>query len=360
MEDVVSRSFFAEKTVLMTGHTGFKGSWLCHWLKRQGARVIGFSLPPATSPNLFDLANVGEGMVSRFGDVRDLAAVRAVFEVHRPEIVFHLAAQALVLPSYTEPVETFATNVMGTVHVLDACRRCDSVRVVVVVTSDKCYENREWVWGYRENEAMGGADPYSASKGCAELVTAAYRRSFFTSGKGAAIASARAGNVIGGGDWAEHRLVPDIIRGASRGDTILVRNPEATRPWQHVLDPLSGYLLLARKLWDAPSDYAESWNFGPSDDTPIKALELAERLVAILGRGVLKTAAPAPGAVPHEAHVLKLECSKARVRLGWRPRLDLGAALELTARFYRAHMDDPTSARSMLDQQIDAFEEGLG
>ena len=360
MEDVVSGSFFSEKTVLVTGHTGFKGSWLCHWLKRQGARVVGFSLPPATSPNLFDLANVASDMESRFGDVRDLAAVNAIVEVHRPEIVLHLAAQALVLPSYADPVETFATNVMGTTHVLDACRRSDSVRAVVVVTSDKCYENREWVWGYRENEAMGGADPYSASKGCAELVTASYRRSFFRDGKRAGIASARAGNVIGGGDWAEHRLVPDIIRGASNGDTILVRNPDATRPWQHVLDPLSGYLLLAEKLWSAPTDYAESWNFGPSDEIPIRALELAQRLVAILGKGVLESAVAAAGSAPHEAHSLKLDCSKARARLGWRPRLDVMAALELTARFYRAHMDDPTSASRLLDQQIDGFEKRTG
>jgi CDP-glucose 4,6-dehydratase len=299
-------------------------------------------------------------MESLEGDIRNGPALRAALVDFRPEVVIHMAAQPLVRLSYLEPVETYSTNVMGTLNLFEAVRASDTVRSVVNVTTDKCYENREWVWGYRENEAMGGADPYSASKGCAELVTASYRRSFFRDGKRAGIASARAGNVIGGGDWAEHRLVPDIIRGASNGDTILVRNPDATRPWQHVLDPLSGYLLLAEKLWSAPTDYAESWNFGPSDEIPIRALELAQRLVAILGKGVLESAVAAAGSAPHEAHTLKLDCSKARARLGWRPRLDVMAALELTARFYRAHMDDPTSASRLLDQQIDGFEKRTG
>ena len=346
-----SGGFFAGKTVLVTGHTGFKGSWLCHWLKRMRARVVGFSLPPRESPNLFEAGKVAEGMTSLQGDVTDLPELTAVFDEHRPDIVFHLAAQALVRRSYREPVDTFATNVMGTVHVLEACKQVPSARAVVIVTSDKCYDNREWVWGYREDEPMGGADPYSASKGCAELVTAAYRRSFFREDSITAVASARAGNVIGGGDWAEDRLVPDIIRGVMSDKPILIRNPRATRPWQHVLDPLSGYLLLARKLWEEPQAFAEAWNFGPSDEDPIPVGELAHELLSILGRGTIELAdAPLEG--PHEAHALKLDCSKARARLGWRPRLRIEEALTMTARWYRAYLDDPSSIPTLLDQQI--------
>jgi CDP-glucose 4,6-dehydratase len=358
VEDLVTpRSgpgFFARKTVLVTGHTGFKGSWLCQWLKRLDARVVGFALPPPSSPSLFELSDVPRGMTAILGDVRDLPALRGVFEAHRPEIVFHLAAQALVRRGYRDPVDTFATNVMGTVHVLEACRGAPSVRAVVIVTSDKCYENREWVWGYREDEPMGGADPYSASKGCAEIVTAAYRRSFL--GAGVGVASARAGNVIGGGDWAEDRLVPDIIRGVAAGAPILIRNPGATRPWQHVLDPLSGYLLLAERLWNDPGAYAEGWNFGPSGEAPLPVGELARRLVGVMGRGALELAQAPPSAAPHEAHALKLDCSKARARLAWRPRLDLDEALEMTARWYRAYFEDPSSSSSVVDRQIDEYQ----
>jgi CDP-glucose 4,6-dehydratase len=348
-------TFFAGKTVLVTGHTGFKGSWLSHWLKRLGARVVGFSKLPETSPSLFELAHIAEGMVSIEGDVRDLAALAAVVREHKPAIVLHLAAQALVRKSYREPVDNFATNVMGTVHLLEACRLEPSVRSIVIVTSDKCYENREWVWGYREDEPMGGYDPYSASKAAAEIVTAAYRRSFFSDGSGTAVASARAGNVIGGGDWAEDRLIPDIVRGVTKGEPVVIRNPLSTRPWQHVLDPLGGYLLLAQRLYEAPERHAEAWNFGPGDETPVPAGELARRLVAILGKGTLEVMPPDPKAV-HEATFLKLDCSKARARLGWRPRLGVDAALEMTARFYRAHLDDAGSARAMLDAQISDFE----
>jgi CDP-glucose 4,6-dehydratase len=364
VENVVSadwdRAVYAGKTVLVTGHTGFKGSWLCHWLKRLGARVVGFALPPPPPPNLFEPAKVALGMTSIIGDVRDLSAVSAVVAEHRPDIVFHLAAEALVRKAYREPVETYATNVMGTIHVLEACRKSQSVRAIVIVTSDKCYENREWVWGYREDEPMGGFDPYSSSKACAELVTSAYRRSFFSDGAGAAVASARAGNVIGSGDWAEDRLVPDIIRGVAAGTPIVIRNPRSIRPWQHVLDPLSGYLQLAMKLWEAPREFAEAWNFGPAFDDPVPVIELAQRIIAVLEKGELEVLQLSPGGGPHEAHALKLDCSKARARLGFRPRLALTDALDWTARGYRALLDDPASAASVLDRQIDEYQSRSG
>jgi CDP-glucose 4,6-dehydratase len=253
MENMVVPTFWSGKTVLVTGHTGFKGSWLSLWLQSMGAKVVGFALAPPTQPSLFVTANVAYGMTSIEGDIRDYAAVLAVFKQHRPEIVIHMAAQALVRYSYVNPVETYATNVMGTVHLFEAARQTGGVRAIVNVTSDKCYENREWVWGYRENEPMGGYDPYSSSKGCAELVTSAYRDSFFNPRDyalhGVAVASARAGNVIGGGDWAEGRLIPDIMRAITSGESVRIRNPHAIRPWQHVLEPLSGYLLLAQKLY---------------------------------------------------------------------------------------------------------------
>jgi len=360
------RRFFVDKTVLVTGHTGFKGSWLCHWLKRLGARVVGYSLPPPGMPNLFTLGHVAAGMTSVDGNVQDLPALRAVFEKHHPDVVFHLAAQALVRRSYREPVDTFSTNVMGTVNVLEACRLCESTRAVVIVTSDKCYENREWLWGYREDEPMGGHDPYSASKGCAELVVAAYRRSYPSKesspgkGKAPAIASARAGNVIGGGDFAEDRLVPDIIRGIAAGEKIVIRNPYSIRPWQHVLDPLSGYLLLATRLWDEPEAHAEAWNFGPRDELSLPTGELGRRLCSLLGRGILEIADDRPLAAFHEAASLKLDCSKALARLGWRARLRIEDALELTARFYRSYLEAPESLQNLLHQQIDDYESRSG
>ena len=354
----VDASFFAGRTVLVTGHTGFKGAWLCRWLALMGARVVGYALPPEGAPNLFELARIEDGCTSVIGDVRDAAAVHAVVEAHRPEIVLHLAAQALVRRSYRDPIETYATNVMGTVHVLDACRRVGSARAVVVVTSDKCYENREWLWGYREDEPMGGHDPYSSSKGCAELVTAAYRRSYFGTGD-TRVASARAGNVIGGGDFAEDRLVPDIVRGAASGRPIVIRNPESTRPWQHVLEPLAGYLQLARRLVESPAGHAEGWNFGPREEDAIPALALAEKLVATLGRGALEVVPPAQRGGPHEARLLKLDTSKARALLGWAPKLDIDRALAWTAAWYRAWLDDPTSCRAVLDAQIRQYGESF-
>jgi CDP-glucose 4,6-dehydratase len=262
--------FWKGKRVLVTGHTGFKGGWLSLWLQQMDAEVCGYSLPAPTDPSLFVVAHIADGIRSVEGDIRDLEHLKRVVAEFRPEIVFHLAAQPLVRQSYRDPVETYSTNVMGTVNVLEAVRQVGGVRVVVSITSDKCYENREWCWAYRENEAMGGYDPYSSSKGCAELVTAALRNSFFHPDKfaehGVAVASARAGNVIGGGDWAKDRLVPDMIRAFMCRETVVVRSPNAVRPWQHVLDPLSGYLRLAEKLWESGGEFAEAWNFGPAED----------------------------------------------------------------------------------------------
>src|SRR3989338_6590762 len=265
---MVKPSFWAGKLVLLTGHTGFKGSWLSLCLQSMGAQVVGYALAPPTNPSLFEVAEVGKGMTSIIGDIRDLEHLRVVFAENKPEIVVHMAAQPLVRYSYVEPVETYSTNVMGTVNLLEAVRSTGSVKAVVNVTSDKCYENREWGWGYRENEAMGGYDPYSNSNGCAELVTSAYRNSYFHPAKyqthGVAIASGRAGNVIGGGDWAEDRLIPDIVRAIVQGKPAHIRNPHAIRPWQHVLEPLSGYLLLAQRLYEKGAIDAEGWNFGPN------------------------------------------------------------------------------------------------
>lgn len=332
--------FWKEKRVFMTGHTGFKGSWLSLWLKSLGADVTGYALKPPTTPSLFELARVAEGIQSIEGDVRDLGQIRTAMQAANPEIVIHMAAQPLVRYAYRHPVETYSTNVMGTVNVLEAVRATSSVRAVIVVTSDKCYENREWLWGYRENEAMGGHDPYSSSKGCAELVTAAYRSSYADmngDGKpGAAIASVRVGNVIGGGDWAEDRLIPDILRAVEAGQTIRIRNPNAVRPWQHVLEPLSGYLLLAERLCDQGAAFAEGWNFGPNDDDARSVGWIVERLSELWGGAV--NWCFEDHSQPHEAHYLKLDCAKARGVLGWQPRWTLQRALAETVAWHRAYL----------------------
>lgn len=318
----VNIGFWKGKRVLLTGHTGFKGSWLSLWLQSMGAQVTGYALASPTSPSLFEAAKVSEGMNSVIGDIRDLERLRAVFAEYKPEIVIHMAAQALVRYSYIEPVETYASNVMGTVNLFEAVRNTNSVKAVVNVTSDKCYENREWVWGYRENEAMGGYDPYSSSKGCAELVAAAYRNSYFHPDKyeehGVAIASGRAGNVIGGGDWAEDRLIPDIMRAITEGRPVNIRNPHAIRPWQHVLEPLSGYLQLAQKLYEEGVAYAEGWNFGPNDEDARPVQWIVEKLIKAWGEGASWQFDS--GDHPHEAHYLKLDCSKAKTRLDWHPK----------------------------------------
>lgn len=321
----VTPEFWRGKRVFLSGHTGFKGSWLSLWLQSLGAVVKGYALAPPTSPSLYEVANVAAGMESEIADIRDAAALQRSLQTFRPDIVIHMAAQPLVRLSYREPVETYATNVMGTVHLLEAVRSCDSVRAIVNVTTDKCYENREWLWGYRENEAMGGHDPYSSSKGCAELVTAAYQRSFFHLPGSAALASARAGNVIGGGDWAEDRLIPDILRAFEAGRPVIIRHPHATRPWQHVLEPLSGYLTLAEQLWKEGHAFAEGWNFGPAEGDARPVRWIVEQLVADWGRDASWQLDGDQHV--HEAGYLKLDCSKAHARLHWYPVWSLASTL---------------------------------
>jgi len=349
---MIDAAFWRGRRVFLTGHTGFKGSWLCLWLHRLGAEVTGYALEPPTQPSLFDVAGIGELVHSIHGDVRDAAVLRRALDEARPEIVIHMAAQPLVRDSYLEPVLTYGTNVMGTVHLLEACRHSDTVRAIVNVTSDKCYENREWVWGYREHEPMGGYDPYSSSKGCAELVTAAYRNSYFNPERyrdhGVALASARAGNVIGGGDWARDRLISDCVRALLAGEPIVIRNPACIRPWQHVLEPLSGYLLLAQKLVTGGARYAEGWNFGPeeSDARPV------EWLVQTLCRrwGHDASYVVDAGEHPHEARYLKLDCSKARALLGWRPRWRLARTLDTIVDWTRAYQQGRPMRSICLDQ----------
>jgi len=343
--------FWKGRRVLVTGHTGFKGSWLSLWLHHLGAQVTGFALDPETDPSLFERADVGGLIASVIGDVRDPKALREVMAESQPEVVLHLAAQALVRTSYDDPAATFDTNVMGTVHLFDAVRSVDSVRSVVIVTSDKCYENREWDWGYRENEAMGGHDPYSASKGCAEIVTSSLRRSFFSDGP-TAVASGRAGNVIGGGDWSLDRLIPDIVRAFSADEPVIIRRPAAVRPWQHVLEPLSGYLLLAERLATEGQSVAEGWNFGPSDADAQPVSWMTERMAERWGE---ETRWSVEESGPHEAGLLKLDCSKARGRLGWTPQLDLGTTLDWLVDWYRSELDGE-SARDLCMQQIAEYQ----
>lgn len=348
--------FWTDRKVLVTGHTGFKGGWLSLWLQSMGAEVAGYALNPPTHPCFFDAADVGRGMRSTIGDIRDLAHLQSVFSEFRPEIVFHLAAQPLVRHSYVDPVETYSTNVMGTVHLLEAVRKTPGVRAVVNVTSDKCYENREWVWGYRENEPMGGYDPYSNSKGCSELVTAAFRNSFFNPAAhpehGVALASARAGNVIGGGDWAADRLIPDILRAIEGNKPVVIRSPHAIRPWQHVLEPLSGYLLLAQSLHEAGAGFAQGWNFGPDDGDAKPVSWIVENLTKAWGDGANWVVDG--GAHPHEAHYLKLDCSKAKADLGWHPRWSLEAALRKIIEWHRAWLGG-SDMRSMSMKQIESY-----
>ncbi|RKP59414.1 CDP-glucose 4,6-dehydratase [Pararobbsia silviterrae] len=324
-------SFWQGRRVFLTGHTGFKGSWMSLWLQSLGAEVTGYALTPPTQPSLFELARVADGMRSIIGDVRDANALRDAMVEARPEIVFHMAAQPLVRYSYTNPVETYATNVMGTVHLLEAVRQTPGVRAVVNVTTDKCYENREWHWGYRENEAMGGHDPYSSSKGCSELVTAAYRASFFGPATyathGVALASARAGNVIGGGDWASDRLIPDIVAAFSASRPVLIRNPNSVRPWQHVLEPVRGYMMLAEALHERGTKYAEGWNFGPYDEDAQPVRWIVDALSQRWGGDARWQIDGADH--PHEATFLKLDISKARAELKWQPALRLRDALGL-------------------------------
>ena len=329
------------RKVFITGHTGFKGSWLAFLLHEAGAEVMGYALAPLGTSSHFDQLGLSGKIHHQVGDIRNAAALAQALDEFQPEFVFHLAAQALVRPSYADPAATFATNVMGSTHLLDAVRLCDSVRSLVFITSDKCYENVEWIWGYRENDPLGGADPYSASKAAAELVFSSYARSYFKQRPQLGAASVRAGNVIGGGDWAVDRIVPDCIRAISSGQPIVLRNPTATRPWQHVLEPLSGYLLLGARLFEAPARWSGAWNFGPSTHEVRTVKDVAEHMVARIGAGSVRVEAQ-PGQL-HEAHLLQLNCDKASQMLRWTPRWSVDEALDATADWY---------ARAMVGEDI--------
>lgn len=333
----VNPSFWCNKRVFLTGHTGFKGSWLSLWLQQMGAKVCGYALEPDTKPNLFAQARVKDGMQHVFADIRDTEKLCRSLQAFHPEIVIHMAAQPLVRYSYAHPVETYEVNMMGTVYLFEAIRQTDSVRCVVNVTSDKCYENREVLWGYRENEAMGGFDPYSSSKGCSELITNTYRQSFFAA-KNIGLASGRAGNVIGGGDWALDRLVPDIVRACANNTPLYLRFPNAIRPWQHVLEPLSGYLILAQRLYEDPNLFAQGWNFGPNPYDTKPVAWIANQLMSLYGvfqgQSYREFVDETCSSVLHEAHSLTLDCSKALNELNWKPQWDLNKTLQKTAAWY--------------------------
>ena len=332
----VNTAFWKGKKVYLTGHTGFKGSWLSLWLQSMGSIVKGYALEPNTNPALYNEAKVSEGMESEIGDIRNLEQLSKSMKSFNPDLLIHMAAQPLVRLSYIEPVETYATNVMGTVNVLESARNCSNLKAIVSITTDKCYENNEWEWGYRENEPMGGHDPYSSSKGCAELVTSAYRRSFFNSTNNASIASVRAGNVIGGGDWAEDRLIPDILRAFEASHPVIVRNPLSTRPWQHVLEPLSGYLVLAERLFEDGNEFAEAWNFGPKEEGCKPVQWILDKMVSSWGKGASWELDKNNN--PHEAGFLKLDCSKAANRLKWKPKWELEETLDLIINWHQSYL----------------------
>lgn len=333
MESVVLKAFWAGKRVLLTGHTGFKGGWLAIWLQQLGAEVRGFALPAATKPSLWQVAGLDQRVAGNYADIREPGPLLDAFRAFEPEIVLHLAAQPLVRESYRTPTETYATNVMGTIHVLEALRQCPSVKAAVVVTTDKCYENREWFWPYREADVLGGYDPYSNSKACVELLCASWRNSFLRSA-GVSLATARAGNVIGGGDWSAERLVPDIFRAWQNGEDVVLRYPQATRPWQHALEPLLGYLQLAQRLFEHGDAYAQAWNFGP-DHGNVATVETLVRGLAERWPGAARWSID-PAAQPHEAGLLALDSSKARQQLGWRPRWSFATTLDRTLTWHQA------------------------
>lgn len=339
--NMVNPNFWQGKKVFLTGHTGFKGSWISLWLQNMGAEVKGYSLTPPTKPSLFEEANIADGMLSEIGDIRDYKALNQSLNSFKPEIVLHMAAQPLVRLSYDQPIETYATNVMGTVNLLESCRHLDTVRAIVNITSDKCYENKEWVWGYRENEPMGGYDPYSNSKGCAELVASSFRQSFFNPNNytqhGVGLASVRAGNVIGGGDWALDRLIPDILQAFEKNEPVEIRNPNAIRPWQHVLEPLSGYLIVAEKLYQQGADYSEAWNFGPNEQDAQPVQYIVNALANSWGNNANWFLSS--GTHPHEAHYLKLDCSKAKMRLNWQPLWNLDTTLNKIVNWHQAWLN---------------------
>jgi CDP-glucose 4,6-dehydratase len=354
LEDVVNP--WLGRRVFLTGHTGFKGGWLALWLAQLGAQVRGYALDPATNPSLFQAASVDSVVEDIRGDIRDQARLTASLIEFAPEVVFHLAAQPLVRRSYADPIGTYATNVMGTAHLLEAVRNSPSVRAVVCVTTDKCYENKEWVWPYRETDALGGYDPYSSSKACAEIVSAAFRSSFFPVDRlkehRVAVATARAGNVIGGGDWSEDRLIPDLIRGFQAGEPVRIRRPNALRPWQHLLEPLNGYILLAERLLVGEARFASAFNFAPGDEDVWTVERIADRMVALWGRDAAWIRDPEPGV--HEAGILRLDSSKARAELGWQPRQKIETALEWTVEWFRAY-EKGAPMRQETENQIAAY-----
>jgi CDP-glucose 4,6-dehydratase len=347
---------YRKRRVLVTGHTGFKGSWLCLLLRKLGADVYGYALDPPTKPSLYEEAKIKEFITSYINDIRDYNTLFSAVQEIKPEVVIHMAAQSLVMESYKNPVETYAVNVMGTVNLFEAIRNTPGVKAVVNVTSDKCYENREWQWGYRENEPMGGYDPYSNSKGCSELVTSSFRNSFFNPDQyknhGVAIASARAGNVIGGGDWADDRLIPDFIRAITKGEKVKIRSPYAIRPWQHVLEPLSGYLTLAAKLFEEGPRYAEAWNFGPDDRDAQNVEWIIKNICKLWGNGASYELDNNPQ--PHEASYLKLDCSKTKARLDWAPRCEIKTALNSIVEWSKAFLSGE-NMRTFTEKQIEEY-----
>ena len=353
----MSFNFWKNKRVLITGHTGFKGSWFCLWLQKLKANLCGYALCPPTEPSLFELTSVVENMTSIEADIRDFKKLKKCIKDFKPEIIFHMAAQSLVPQSYTSPVETYETNVMGTVNLLESIRGVEGVKILLNITTDKCYENREWFWGYRENEALGGKDPYSSSKACSELVTRAYRSSFFSPEEykkhGVAIASARAGNVIGGGDWAEDRLIPDCIRSWSAGRNVIIRYPDAIRPWQHVLDALYGYMILAEKMYEDGAGYAEAWNFAPEDENAISVRDVISSLGKYWGNGA--DFEIESGCRPYEASYLKLDCSKAKMKLGWQGKWKLDLALKKIVQWYQVFLKEPKAVKAKTLEQIDEY-----
>jgi len=332
----ISSNFWVDKKVFLTGHTGFKGGWLVVWLHMMGAKVFGYSLSPNISPSLFDVLALSKLCErSKFADIRDLEILQKDMSEIKPDILIHMAAQPLVRASYINPIETFSTNLMGTVNILEAARNVNTIKSIVIVTTDKCYENKEWVWGYRENEELGGYDPYSCSKGCAELAVNAYRRSFF-GGVDIGIATVRAGNVIGGGDWSEDRLVPDALKAFSDNKALLIRNPLSTRPWQHVLEPLSGYLMLAQKLYEKPSILSGAWNFGPQDSDVLSVKDVVETMIELWPNSVQWIQDESSN--PHEAFALKLDCSKAKKELNWKSKWNIKQSLARTIDWHMAYL----------------------
>lgn len=351
---MIESAFWKNRKVFITGHTGFKGSWLCLLLHTLGAKVTGYARKPSTKPSLFEIAKVGSLTKTIIADICDLKMLKKSAKETGPEVVIHLAAQALVRQSYTYPLETFSTNIMGSVNILEAVRDCSSVRAVIIVTTDKCYENKEWVWSYRENDRLGGVDPYSSSKACSEIITAAYRNSFFhpdayQKTHRVAIATARAGNVIGGGDWAKDRLVPDCIRSAMKKEKLLIRNPDAVRPWQHVLEPLTGYLMLAEKLYTKGPIFGEAWNFGPNPEDTKKVGWMAKSISHHFGTSLTFSRASKTKA-PHEASTLRLDSGKANLILGWHPKWNLEKSMDRTVTWYKAFRD---TRKNICQQQIE-------